>query len=107
MMSRSGKYRMLSAADYQMVDLPYGNGAYSMTVVLPDEGKDVDQVLASLDAAEWSDAIGRMAEMQMYLSLPRFKLEYEKGLNDALKALGMSIAFSPASVPRRSHSFRR
>jgi len=35
------------------------------------------------------------AETQGEIALPRFKVEYEIGLNDALKALGMGIAFDP------------
>jgi len=35
------------------------------------------------------------SEKNIQLSLPKFKLEYEKRLNDALVSLGMGIAFNP------------
>ena len=97
MMSREGTYRFADRGDFQVVDLPYGNGAYSMTVLLPDQGKSVDALLAGLDSQKWSDIVSGLPEQRLTLSMPRFKVEYEKGLNDALRALGMGIAFSPAS----------
>lgn len=97
MMSGQAKYGYASGDAYDLIDLPYGNGAFSMTVLLPKPGRDVDEVVASLDAQAWNAALDRLARLEMHLSLPRFELEYEKGLNEALKALGMSIAFSPAS----------
>jgi serpin B len=32
------------------------------------------------------------------VALPKFTLEYEKNLNDVLKALGMEVAFDPAAA---------
>jgi serpin B len=32
------------------------------------------------------------------ISLPRFRVTYEAGLNDALKAMGMGVAFDPAQA---------
>ena len=97
MMTRRSRYGYVPGDDYELIDLPYGNGAFSMTILLPKPGQDVDAVVASLDAQEWTDALARIGRLEMYLSLPRFKVEYEKGLNDALRALGMGIAFTPES----------
>ncbi|EKD11613.1 MAG: serpin family protein [Limnospira sp. PMC 1291.21] len=41
---------------------------------------------------EW---INQMRSRPGSLRLPRFKLEYEVGLNDSLKSMGMDIAFHP------------
>ncbi len=46
-----------------------------------------------LSTANWEDWMNQFNEMEGDLSLPRFKIEYEITLNDALKALGMSVAF--------------
>ena len=37
----------------------------------------------------------QFAKTKGEIAVPRFKVEYEIGLNDALKALGMGIAFDP------------
>ncbi len=79
---------------YQAVDLPYGGEAYSMTVVLPREDVSIDSLVAELDAGSWEAMLAGARVTGLELRLPRFKLEYEKVLNDALKALGMGVAFT-------------
>ena len=76
-----------------VADLPYGGKAYSMTIVLPDHGRNVDSLVATLDADTWQRWIDGMSAAEMEVYLPRFTLEYEIELNDALKALGMEVAF--------------
>ena len=97
MMSGHARYGYGSGPEYEILDLPYGNGAFSMTVLLPRPGHDADALLASLDAQKWADAIQRLTPMSLDVHLPRFKLEYQKGLVPALRTLGMGIAFTPAS----------
>ena len=93
LMHRNAKMRYFSATDYEVVDLPYGNSAYTMSVVLPRAGKSVETVAASLTPAAWSAATSGFHEALVDLYLPRFKLEWERALNDDLKALGMRQAF--------------
>lgn len=79
---------------FRAVDIPYGDSLYSMTVLLPREGHDVDALAANLDQQTWNDWTNRFETRGIDLKLPRFKLEYKEKLNDALKALGMGVAFS-------------
>jgi serine protease inhibitor len=93
LMHRKGAIGYLGTADFQAVDLPYGNSAYSMTVVLPREGKSVETVAASLQAPQWTSWMSQMHDADVDLYLPRFTLRWERTLNDDLKALGMVNAF--------------
>jgi len=93
LMSQEGDHVYVNNEDYQAVDLPYGGEAYSMTVVLPREGVSIDSFVAELDENGWNDLFADAQVTGIELQLPRFKLEYEKVLNDALKALGMEVAF--------------
>ena len=79
---------------FQAVDLPYGDSLFSMTVLLPREGHDVDDLAAELEPEQWNEWMGRFATREVDLRLPRFKLEYEKELNDVLTTLGMGVAFA-------------
>jgi serpin B len=96
MMRRDGPIRHYSGAGFEAVDLPYGNGAFSMTILLPNRGGDAGAVLASLDAAKWGQVVDGLAERQMGIAMPRFRLEYEQHLVESLKALGMGRAFDGA-----------
>ncbi|WP_420615122.1 serpin family protein [Candidatus Palauibacter sp.] len=82
---------------FQAVDLPYGGRAFSMTVLLPHHGVSVDDLAASLDAGEWEDIAAGFRDRDLQVSLPRFRMAYERTLNDDLHALGMVDAFSPAA----------
>lgn len=79
--------------DLQVVDLPYGNGAFRMTVLLPREGEDVNELVASLDRAGWEALLADLPEREIDLHLPKFTLEYEREMNDDLAALGMGQIF--------------
>ena len=78
---------------FQAVDLPYGGRAFSMTVLLPRQGVSVDSLAATLDAAEWEGIADGFHDTDVLLSLPRFRMAYERTLNDDLAALGMVDAF--------------
>ena len=80
---------------FQAVDLPYGGRAFAMTVLLPAQDVSVDTLAASLDAGEWEDVADGFREERVELFLPRFRMSYERMLNDDLAALGMVDAFDP------------
>ena len=75
---------------YQALKLPYGNGAYLMTVLLPREGKTISDMLEVLDGKNWQFQ-SRMHETN--LKLPRFETEVNVDLKDIMKELGMPLAF--------------
>ena len=93
MMRQEADLPYFETESFQAVDLPYGDSLFSMTILLPRKGKDVDALAAALDEAQWNDWMGRFERRGLDLRLPRFELEYEKGLNEVLTSLGMGIAF--------------
>lgn len=93
LMHRNGSMRVLHTPDFAAVDLPYGNSAFTMTAILPNEGRSVETIAASLPAASWSGFVGEFREGTADLYFPRFKLEWQRTLNDDLEALGMRDAF--------------
>lgn len=76
-----------------MADLPYGRGAFVMTVVVPDGETTVDDLVNELDTATWAEWTSHLEESVIGVGLPRFKLEWEKVLNEILKAMGLEVAF--------------
>lgn len=94
MMNMHGAIRYAASERYSAVELPYGDRGFSMTVLLPAEGGSADDLLASLSADEWKELPSRFREEEIPLSLPKFTVEYGEMLNDVLKAMGMSVAFS-------------
>src|SRR5690606_23962099 len=83
---------------YSAVELPYGDGAFAMVIVLPDEGVTTREWLAGLDADEWKALVDGLTPDRLdLLSIPKFTLTFDTYLNDALKARGMAAAFRPGA----------
>ena len=78
-----------------VVDLPYGGGAYAMTVVLPETPAAVVPLARTLTQTAWDSWIAAMDSTSLWVSLPKWTLERDYTLNDVLKALGMAVAFEP------------
>jgi serine protease inhibitor len=98
MMNRKDTISVGQTADAQVIELPYGGGAYAMTILLPKPGKSVRDVLPSLTAQSWQTAVTGLTNQSLELAMPKFSLEWEALLNDQLKALGMQMAFTPGGA---------
>ena len=93
MMFQSGRYRYLEDKRFQAVSLPYGDGRISMFVFLPSRDSSLSAFHTSLSKQTWDDWMSRFRYVEGDIALPRLKLTYEATLNEALKVLGMTIAF--------------
>ena len=95
MMNREDEFRYFENSDFQAIDLPYGDGDFSMIVFLPRRSTDIYSLIGEFSQENWDKWISSFSERKGTLELPRFTLKYELKLNDVLKALGMAIAFQP------------
>jgi serine protease inhibitor len=93
MMARGEGVQFASTPEYSAVDLPYGNSAFTMTVVLPNQNADIDAFAESFDQAKWNALVGSLHDSNLEVYLPRFRVEWKRMLNDDLQALGMRLAF--------------
>lgn len=94
-----------SAANWEAVEIPYGRKNFSMVVILPSGqltdfyqsfgSQEWQELTTTLDASNWNEVM---------VSLPKFKFDYEKFLNDELKQLGMTDAFMPGTANLRNIS---
>ena len=90
---------------YAAVDIPYGNGNWSMTVMLPEEGKTIDDIIAILANIGKSGNISNylmnmVSPYEVDLKLPNFETssdtnEMEEGLIGLMQKMGVKLAFSP------------
>ncbi len=80
--------------DAQIVELLYGNGAFTMLIVLPHENRTLADVATGLTSARWAEWTAALADRSIPLTLPKFRVEYTRTLKDDLSALGMGVAFT-------------
>jgi serpin B len=93
MMHKERMARYAAGEGFEMVELPYGNEAFSMMLLLPEKGSTVTSVAESLDATVWDDCLARLWKCEVDLRFPRMSIKYEIELNDVLKSMGMPLAF--------------
>ena len=95
LMHHKGSVSFTSNENYTAVDLPYGDSAYTMTVVLPGNNQSVDALAATLmQRSAWNTLLGQMGPASVDVCIPKLKVEWERNLNADLIALGMPDAFS-------------
>lgn len=96
MMYRKGRYNYVEFQGCQMIELPYLGSTYSMFVVLPPEGMDVNALIPYVNEYIYDEAMGMLEPTEVKFRMPKVKLETEMVLNDALKNMGVKKAFSDA-----------
>lgn len=95
MMHQTKKFQYTENELCQAISLPYGNGAYTMTILLPHKDKTIDDVLGALTADSWQQCYQWLGETVLAdVKLPRFETNTDIDLKSVMSALGMSNAFS-------------
>ena len=90
---------------YSAVVIPYGNGMWSMTVMLPEKGKTTDDIIDTLASKGFTISYDRYADgafspYVVDLKIPRFKTSsdtdaLDNGLVGLLQQMGIKLAFDP------------
>jgi len=100
----------------QVCELPYGGpeGQFAATIVLPRASDDVtchnndgrykseirtsvaltELIQSHLTPATWTEWTQGLRPCEGYITLPKFKLEFERELSDTLRAMGIQRAFT-------------
>lgn len=91
---KTGRYHRYRDAQQLVIDLPYGNRRFSMTLVVPQGQNTLASVAGRLSRTQLNTWLAAADSTGQELRLPKFRLEYEKTLNEMLMQLGMGVAFS-------------
>lgn len=94
MMHRNDKYLYANNDVFSALNMPYGNGSYSMTLLLPHEGKTIEDMMKQLDGEKLTNLRYDMENCIVDLKLPRFTIEQELTLNDIIAKLGAPSLFA-------------
>jgi len=94
-MSKEAKYNYLGTDSLQLIELPYGNGAFSMYIALPSAKINVEDWLKTLRADSFFSLLRSMDSSKVRLLLPRWKYAYQiSDLKPMLSVMGMGEAFT-------------
>ena len=93
MMRQTAEFGYAETGSVQVLEMKYAGGDLSMVVLLPAAASSVEKLLEALPR-ELDGWLAALSPERVDVYLPRFKLEQEFLLNDALIGLGMVDAFS-------------
>jgi len=94
MMYQKDTFAYVQTNNAQYLEMPYGNKAFSMTVVLPANNYTPNDILNSLTGNTWTTTLKQMSMKEVMVYMPRFKTTNKFTLNDELQNMGMKQAFS-------------
>ena len=101
MMHQRVRARFGECPDYTSIYLPYGKGAFTMTIVLPNEGKTIDDILPRIGYDLLLPKFCGVGETyqegicDVDVKIPRFETATEmEELPDILSEMGMPLAFN-------------
>ncbi|MFN4081040.1 MAG: serpin family protein [Saprospiraceae bacterium] len=83
---------------FSMIDLAYGDSTYSMSILLPHPDVQIGEVAALLESGQWNTWIKALQPADVQIEMPRFELEYDKELKEALTYIGIQRAFSESGA---------
>ena len=102
MMYQTEEFRYIKNNIFAAVDLPYGDGKWRMTVMLPSKGKNVSNVIDYL-VQEGTSFLSQMKRRDVSLKLPRFETESAtEDLIGVLKKMGIVRAFDESQAEIRN-----
>jgi len=97
-------FKYFSNADFELLEMPYGSGKYSMLLFLPQDGKTTDHLIAQLNPDNVNGWLQKMTEIEKEVFLPKFEFKFKNSLVDDLSALGMTDAFDDSKANLRGIS---
>jgi serpin B len=95
MMAQRGTFGYLERGDLQALALPYDANELSMIVLLPRDVNGLPALERMLTKPRVDEWLRGLAEREVDVALPRFKMTAQFRLKRTLSELGMPLAFTP------------
>ena len=93
MMGQTATFPYYADQYLQCVEILYGNQAFSLMAILPAADMDIGQLIDYLDNTKLQNIANNLYPREVWLQLPRFKIECDILLNDPIKKVGMQRIF--------------
>ena len=97
MMSVKGMFSYYGNADIQMIELPYEGDRFSMLVVLPKERDGIGNLEQNISAEKLEQWAANATDQEIFVRMPKFKLDVTQDLKEPLRALGIDDIFGTKS----------
>ncbi len=86
----------------QFIDIPFGNGGYAFTVVMPNGTKTLDEFIGEFDNDKLQAILAKEPATTgephyVSLKMPKFNFSCKQDMNSLLSAMGMKRAFTDSA----------
>ncbi len=92
-MMRSTEWKFIEPENATGFIKNYKNRGYSFVGILPNEGVDINEYIASLNASDLLAQLEKPHGHETKVLLPKFEYDFSVNLNGVLKNMGMTSAF--------------
>jgi len=94
MFTDQASYRYHQDSQKTLVDIPFGNQQFSMTLLMPAETDSIHTQLSTLTIKSLEQDLENADTLDYYLYLPKFNISSQLALKEPLAALGIKDAFT-------------
>lgn len=96
MMSKTDFFKFHKGDGFDIARLPYGkNQELALYIVLPEATDGLISLSKFFDRKYFELEIAKMRDTELYLQMPKVKIEFESDLIPTLKEMGMNAIFDP------------
>lgn len=72
-----------------VLQVPYGNKAFSMYFCMADEGNDINDIISQLTFEKWTLLKSSLITKGLTISIPKFEISFNPQLEDVMTELGL------------------
>jgi len=94
MFTDQAHYRYFEDDQKTLIDIPYGNERFSMTILMPHPQDSLHSLIKNLDVSSYERELALADTLNHHLYLPKFSISSQLALRKALYQMGMRAAFS-------------
>ena len=92
-MNKSGNYLYSESDEMQVCELPFGNEAYCMDILLPRKELDFSEFFSDFTYDDFQEYVNAFGSASVKIKIPKLDLDFDVDLTQALTRLGINDAF--------------
>jgi serine protease inhibitor len=94
MMIQRNKFNFFENLDCRAIDLPFSNGLYIMTILMPTSSNSIEDLVTKLNPSNWEKWLSQFHADSVTVTLPKCYLDYNLSFNEIQAPIGMETVFS-------------
>ncbi len=92
------EYQFNQSPDWSLVEIPFEDGEFVMTIMMPTQNGNLINALQQLDSVGYHQLINNAQKGRIILGFPKMELDFSDDIIPSLKALGMLVPFDAGSA---------